>query len=102
MRYIEGDLTVGDVGVPIELTANVSLTGKTVYFKLSKPSGAVIVRTASVSGYTATYTTIAGDIDEAGEWRIFAYESTTGYHFTKESGHLVRVRPKPEDMAAYE
>jgi len=103
MRRIEGDITVGDIGVNIIATADESLAGKNVNFKLTKPSGQVIVRAATAtSGYTATYTTASGDIDEAGVWYIDLENVTTGFHYTKGSGTTMNVRPKPEDMAAYQ
>jgi hypothetical protein len=102
MRFKDGDITVGDVGINIVATADETLTGETTYFKFVKPSGATISRAAVESGYTATYTTVDGDIDEAGTWRIYLYNATTGFYYTKESGNIMEVRPKPEDMAAYE
>jgi len=102
MRFREGDITVGDTGVTITATADISLTGKSVRFDMVKPSGEMIVRTGSVSGYDASYTLASGDIDEAGTWRIYLYNVTDGYYFTKESGNIIEVRPKPGDMAAYE
>ena len=102
MRFKEGDLTVGDIGVTISAVADISLAGLNVTFKFIKPSGQAIVRSAVVSGYTATYTTVSGDIDEPGTWRVYLYNATSGYHFTKESGNVFVVRPKPEEMAAYE
>lgn len=102
MRINNGDITVGDVGVNIVITADESLAGKTTLIKMVKPSGQTISRAATESGYTATYATVDGDIDEAGVWYIYLYNATTGFYYTKESGNAMVVRPKPEDMAAYE
>jgi len=99
MRYKKGNATVGDVGVQMIATADVSLAGKTVYFDIIKPTGETIIRLAAPSGYTATYTTVAGDLDVDGEYMIFARDATTGYYFTQESGNIFVVRPKPEAIA---
>ena len=103
MRRIEGDLTVGDIGVNITGTVDESLVGKVIYFKFTKPSGEVLTKLAtSTSGYTATYTTSSGDIDEDGTWYIDLYNATTGFHYVKGSGVVMKVRPRPEDMAVLE
>ena len=102
-RRIDGHLTVGDIGVPIIASTDETLTGLNIDFKLTKPSGQVIIRDASsISLKTATYNTASGDIDEAGDWYIDLFNSTTGYHYIGGSGTHIYVRPKPEDMAAYE
>lgn len=96
MRIIEGDMTVGDVGIPIAITTDVTLTGKNIDMVLVKQSGNSIIRDASVSGTVATYTTIAGDIDEAGRWFAYLRNVTDGYDFDRAT--TFTVKPKPEDM----
>lgn len=98
MRITNGDFTYGDVGVAIACTADVTLSGN-VDFVFVKPSGATIQRDASISGSTATYTWVSGDLDESGIWYAYLYQADTGYYYTKESGNKFIVRPKPEDMA---
>ena len=99
MNIQTGDLTVGDVGVTFEATADETLTGKDVDFYFVKPSGATIRKDTTVSGYTASYTTIAGDIDESGKWYVYVYNATDGYWYINESGNVFIVREKPVDMA---
>ena len=99
MRFKKGDATVGDVGVQMIATADVSLTGKTIYFDIVKPNGETIIRSATPSGYTATYTTVSGDLDVDGEYIILARDATTGYYFNQESGNIFVVRPKPDAIA---
>ena len=99
-KFEHGDMTVGDVNVPVTLSADEVLTGKNVDFEFIKPSGKSIRRDATVTGtYTARYLTVSGDIDESGEWRVFAKDAGSGYYYTKESGNIFRVRPKPMTMA---
>lgn len=100
MRIQVGELTVGDIGVNIVGTVDETIAALNIDFVFVKPSGATITRDAtSLSGQTATYTTVSGDIDEAGDWHVFLKNVTTGFHYTRESGHKFPVRPKPEDMA---
>ena len=47
------------------------VTGAQILYR--KPSGASDAWAADVSGTTVTYTTIDGDIDEAGTWELQAY-----------------------------
>ena len=100
MRIERGEMTVGDVGIPIEADLGEALSGLNIDFIFAKPDGSTFTRDASsVSGTIATYNTASGDIDMAGEWYIFILNVTTGYHYNKESGHHIHVRPKPQDMA---
>lgn len=100
MNKQRGDMTVGDVGVPITATADEDLTGKNIDFIFIKPSGETIRRDAtSISTYTATYNTASGDIDEAGLWTVYLKYETNPYYYVGESGNTFYVRPKPEDMA---
>jgi hypothetical protein len=98
MRIERGDFTVGDVGVAIELTADITLTGIDIDFVFIKPSGATITRdSTSISGSVAQYVWATGDLDEAGQWYADLYENDTGYFFTDYV--QFKVRPKPQDMA---
>lgn len=99
MRYTRGNVTVGDVGVTITATADIDLTGKSIYFHIIKPNNEVILREANVSGRTASYTTVDGDLDVSGEWVILVKDHSSGYYFTNESGNIIVVRPKPDEMA---
>lgn len=100
MNIERGDMTVGDIGVSFIATADETLTDKNVDFIFLKPSGETIRRDAtSISGYTATYNTVSGDIDEAGTWYVYLKYETAPYYYTKESGNRFYVRPRPEDMA---
>ena len=97
MRIADGQMTVGDVGVQIQITANETLTGIDVKMVLVKPSGATLTKDTVIAGTVATYTTIAGDIDEDGMWRAYLYENDTGFYYR---GHASwSVNPKPADMA---
>ena len=99
MNIRHGDFTVGDVGVNIQITADIDLTGIDVDFIFVKPSGATITRdSTSISTYTATYTLASGDLDESGTWRVWLYEADTGYYFDADDNVFV-VAPKPEDQA---
>ena len=100
MNKHRGDFTVGDVDVPIIGVADEVLTGKNIDFIFIKPTGETLKRDAdSVSGYNATYHTVAGDLDEDGEWSVYLYYATAPYYYTRESGNTFWVRQKPEDMA---
>ncbi|HXH05869.1 MAG TPA: hypothetical protein VNI83_04690 [Vicinamibacterales bacterium] len=74
-----------DGETPVDLSALV--VGK---LKLRKPDGTVIERVATVvpppSSGVLEYTTIAGDLDQVGQWEIQAYiEVGTGqWHSTRE------------------
>jgi hypothetical protein len=69
----------GDIGTVILLDAGVTLTGGTVAIKWQNPAG----NTGTWSGTIATatsgankgisYTTQAGDVDIAGEWKLQAH-----------------------------
>lgn len=98
MRIERGDFTVGDIGVSIELTADISLAGLDIDFVFIKRSGATIMRdSTTIDDATAMYTWAAGDLDEDGEWWATLYQNDAGYYFTDYV--RFRVRPKPEDMA---
>jgi hypothetical protein len=100
MRREHGDLTIGDVGVPVNYTTNEDMTGMNIDFKFTKPSGAVIVRDASsIATTVATYNTASGDIDEAGEWWIDLLNADNPFHYVGEGPMNFKVRPTPETMA---
>ena len=100
MRKQNGDMTKGDIGVPIIAVANETLTGKTIEFEFIKPSGATLRKPAeSVSGRNANYHTVSGDLDESGEWQAYLYDAGEGRYYTNESGNEFIVRPLPSEMA---
>lgn len=83
------EIHVGDVGTVLERTVTdngvvVNISSATVrQFKLRKPSGAVLTKTAMFSSDGSDgklrYTTIADDIDQAGQWSLQVYlEMPTG------------------------
>lgn len=86
-----------DVGTILELTikdqdnAIVNISGATILkIKLRKPSGSLLDKTAvlSTNGTDGKlrYTTIAGDLDQSGEWRMQAYieiGATTKFYTSK-------------------
>jgi len=93
-----GDYTVGDVGVPINFDADIDMTGIDIDFEFIKPSGNVIVRdVSSISTTRAIYNWAAGDLDEAGTWRLRVREEDTGYYFVPEDEQF-EVAPKPADQ----
>ncbi len=100
MRYERGDATVGDVGIPVTAELGETLTGLNIDFVFTRPDGSSFTRdVSSVSGTVATYNTVSGDLDMSGDWRVYAKNANSPYHYIKESGHKFRVRPDPQDMA---
>ena len=98
MQIQIGELTVRDVGVNIIATADETLEGKTIRFEFIKPSGKMLnVAATATSGQTATYTTAAGDIDEAGTWRVMVFNGTTGFYY--QSVAAFKVNDTPANMA---
>lgn len=98
MQIQIGELTVGDIGVNIVATADETLAGKTIRFEFIKPSGKMLdVVATSTSGQTATYTTTAGAIDEAGIWNVMIYNGTTGFYY--QSIVSFKVNDTPANMA---
>lgn len=64
------------IGETIRVDVGQSLAGATVMqIKVVKPSGATATWTATQYGSTTKieYTTVAGDLDESGEWRYYSY-----------------------------
>jgi hypothetical protein len=73
-----------DSGVPFDLSS-----ASVLQLKFLKPSGVVIVRTATVTNSPGTdgrmhYETVAGDLDESGPWQGQAYveSGTQKFHTT--------------------
>ena len=54
---------------PLDLTTATELT-----YKLKKPSGAIVTKTATLSGSGSAgkirYTFVSGDLDELGTWKV--------------------------------
>lgn len=77
------DIRVGDVGIAFKVTISDCETivdissASTKQILLYKPDGTVLTKTASFftdgTDGILTYSTISGDIDLAGFWRIEAY-----------------------------
>jgi len=62
-------MIIGDIGSLIELDTGEDLsTGSNAKIKYKKPSGVTGEWTGVIDDTKITYTTIAGDIDEAGTW----------------------------------
>jgi hypothetical protein len=70
------DIYAGDIGTVILLNTGVDVSAATVKkMRVRKPSGTVVEWTATTppgQNNYLTYTTIAGDIDQAGVWSIQA------------------------------
>ena len=74
-----GKLYINDIGTVLSVDADpggligTSLIGYTLTLQLQAPSGAIYTKTAALqfgSTHVAEYTTIAGDISEAGTWKL--------------------------------
>jgi hypothetical protein len=102
--YNSADLTVGDVGIAIAMTTDIDLSlyvPSDFEFTLIKPSGVTINRQAmALDGYTVTYYTVSGDIDEDGDWAVYLKNVKVGYEFVKGTRNFT-VRPSAGDMANY-
>jgi len=90
-------MTVGDVGAQVEITTDVTLTGKNIDILLIKPSGATLLTDTTVSGTVATYTSTSGQIDEEGEYTAMLQNVTDSYWFAGTVSWP--VSPDPRDMA---
>lgn len=70
-----------DIGVQFKLNTGVDITAATtanIHYR--KPSGATGSFTGATSDTTyVTYTTVASDIDEDGEWELQAYVVTAAW-----------------------
>ena len=90
MRIERGDMTVGDVGIPITVDLGEALAGLNIDLVFVKPDGSTFTRDVdSVSGTVATYATVSGDIDMSGIWTVYPLNATTGYHYS----NLFRLLP---------
>lgn len=99
MKTEHGDLTVGDV-VTIPWTVDETLTGKTLILELYHETGkGKRLTSPAISGDTATFTSTTSTFDVAGVWKGYMYDDTSNKYYTKESGNVWNVRPKPADMA---
>lgn len=79
-----------DTAVQIILSVGVDIQDATVRrIKYRRPDGYSSYWSASASGTTAiTYTTVAGDLSQAGEWQLQAYVENTW----KRHGLITRLR----------
>ena len=104
MRKVGGaELTVGDIGITIDVTTNEVMSGKDIEVIVVKPSGATFrknVTSISDDGYTASYSLVTGDVDEEGEYSVYLRNNEDGYEY-KVGANTFLVRPKAEDMAKY-
>jgi len=70
----------GDVGVTVNVATGITLTGATTtQIRVKKPSGTLAAWVATIDGANAqqlNYTTIAGDLNEAGMYFLQAYVIT--------------------------
>ncbi len=104
--YEGAGIAVGSANVPVEITTDLDLaTGVYLVSELEmifiKPSGETFTRTpSSISGYIATYNTVAGDIDEEGEWHAYLKNLRLDYEFVKGNTSF-SARPKALDMGLY-
>ena len=73
---------LNDIGTDIILNAGSSLTGEsTLQIKYQKPSGDSGVWEADVYNTNyAKYTTISGDLNEAGTWLLRIYTKLISWH----------------------
>jgi len=71
-----------DVGIALTVATGVTLTGATTtQLKVKKPSGQTATWSATIDGTNAqqlNYTTVAGDLNEAGRYFIQAFVQTGG------------------------
>jgi hypothetical protein len=70
-----GKTYVGDIGTKITLDAGSDISGQTtLQIQFKKPDGTTGAWAANVeSSNYATYTTVAGDLDVAGSWKLQIY-----------------------------
>jgi len=97
VSIVQGKMTVGDIGAQVQITTDVTLTGKNIDILIIKPSGRTLLTDTTVSALLATYTSTSGQIDEDGEYQAMLYNVTDTYWF---SGVVKwNVSPDPRDMA---
>lgn len=95
------DAHVGDVGTVIQVTLQGNdsncvasaldiSAATTLEIRLKKPDGSVLTKNASFvtdgSDGKINYTTIAGDLDQAGVWKVEAYVVIAGNSWTSSYG----------------
>ena len=93
----------GDIGTKFTVTVydgtstvNVSGGTKTILFK--KPGGTTLTKTASdedAANGAISYTTVSGDLDEIGTWRIQAKVVTSGGSTFNTDISTFKVSPQP-------
>lgn len=73
-------LYVGTIGTVFQVDTGYSLaTATSVSLKITKPSGKTVSWTGTKSTTKIQYTTKAGDLDEAGVWKLQAYIASTAW-----------------------
>lgn len=89
---------VGDVGTIFDLEADpgrrtgIDLTGYTVTMVFRKPSGTTVEPAAALrpgSLSMVRYTTVAGDLNEAGDWAVQLRASIAGASWLGETANFV-------------
>lgn len=83
----QGKVYKGDYGVPIEVSVGIDLTNVIVKkLKVLKPNGIKAEWTATVKSPATdgvlTYTTVDGDFDPSGVYKLHAYVTFTGKIYT--------------------
>lgn len=94
---------IGDVGAILEVTLTnkgtvVDLTGNSVLeIILKKPDGTKLTKTGVLSGLPTAgvikYTTVAGDLNQSGEWKIEAHVTIPSGDFRSEIGSFIVEPP---------
>lgn len=70
---------VGDIGTRIKLNAGEDISAATCAKIIAqKPSGEVVVWTATIVANYAYYNTVDGDLDESGVWTLQLYANLPG------------------------
>jgi hypothetical protein len=73
MAYTTADQSPDLTGICTSNGVGANITGATLALYLKKPSGVVVIKTGTiVSGPAGTwsYSWLAGDLDQAGAWRV--------------------------------
>ena len=84
---------VGDTGTLIKLDTGVSLVGATALsIMVKKPGGATLTWTATASGNHLVYTTLAGDLNIPGTWKLQASITLPSGKWTGETA-LLQIFP---------
>ena len=84
-------MVIGDIGTVIDCNMRIDLSTWTVLqIKYKKPSGASGTWTGILYGTeTVRYVTLAGDIDETGEWQFQPYAEITGWKGHGRAQHVL-------------